>query len=199
MCARQQQDHVRSLLSDARVLLWAVVVVSLVPLVISAVRVLFAHRFAFHEDDALIELRVRDVGAHTPLVGSYQRYGWNQPGPLLFYVLAVPYRVFGAQFAGLQLGALMLAGASIVGIAVIAWRRGGIGLLLWSSVLVGVLAHAIPAHLVDPWEPRVLILPAALLFFLAFDAVSGTDWAAPIAVAVGSLLARWWRGDATRP
>ena len=28
-------------------------------------------------------------------VGPYSRYGWNHPGPLLFYVLAVPYKLLG--------------------------------------------------------------------------------------------------------
>jgi hypothetical protein len=176
--------------TDARWLLWGVVIISVVPLLISAARVLAADRFALHDDDALIELRVRDVGDHTPLVGSYQRYGWNQPGPALFYLLAVPYRLLGAQFSGLQVGGLLIAASSIAGIAFIAWRRGGAGLLLWSSVLVAILVSAVPGHLVDPWEPRVLMLVSALLFFLTFDSVAGSDWPAPVAAAVASLLAQ---------
>src|SRR5437868_1919006 len=47
-------------------------------------------------DWSVLELRTRDVGStSTPLVGPYSRFGWNHPGPLMFWLLAVPYRLFG--------------------------------------------------------------------------------------------------------
>ena len=56
-------------------------------------------------DWAAIEARTRDVWtSHASLVGPYSRYGWNHPGPLLFYVLAVPYRLLGSQPHGLFVG-----------------------------------------------------------------------------------------------
>jgi hypothetical protein len=70
-----------------RTIVVAVIALALIPIAVSIVRVVAQHHFAPNGDVALIELRVRDVGtSHTPLVGSYQRYGWNQPGPLLFYL-----------------------------------------------------------------------------------------------------------------
>lgn len=174
-----------------RTVVLAVVVLALVPLVVSLVAVLADHRFAPNGDVALIELRVRDVGtSHTPLVGSYERYGFNQPGPLLFYLYALPYRVFAAQFAGLQVGALLLAAASLVAIAVVAFRRGGTGLLLWSIVLALLLSRGVPGHLVDPWEPHVFVLPLAALLFLVFDTLAGEAWALPLAVGLGGFVAQ---------
>ncbi len=41
-------------------------------------------------DPALLELGVRAVGRHAVLVGPYSRFGWNHPGPLYLYWLAVP-------------------------------------------------------------------------------------------------------------
>ncbi|MGH8986946.1 MAG: hypothetical protein ACRDY6_24205 [Acidimicrobiia bacterium] len=176
---------------NRRVVIGAVAA-AVVPLLVGVVAVLARGEFAVHGDDALLELRVRDVGsADTPLVGSYQRFGWNQPGPLLFYVLALPYRLLGSDFAALQAGALLLGALAVTGIVVVAYRRGGVVLALWSLALVTVLVHAIGAtRISDPWEPRVLVLPFAFLLFLAFDAASGHPWTLPLAAGVMSLVAQ---------
>jgi hypothetical protein len=174
----------------------AAVAVTAAPLVVVLVRVLIERGFALHGDGALIELRVRDVGAHTPLVGSYQRFGWNQPGPLLFYVFAVPYRLLGSAFAGLEVGALLLNAGAVVGVGVVAFRRGGVVLLLWSLTLVAILVHSLGREVADPWEPRVIVLPCVLLLFLVFDMVLGSVWSLPIAAGVASLLAQAYAGVA---
>ena len=76
------------------------------PVFVLLVRVLLSGWLS-SSDWAAIELRTRDVGTwRTPLVGPYSRYGWNHPGPLLFYVLAVPYRMLGAQGRGILAGAV---------------------------------------------------------------------------------------------
>jgi hypothetical protein len=168
------------------------VAVAVLPLVVGLVAVLARGEFAIHSDNALRELRVRDFGSRdTPLVGSYTRFGWNHPGPLLLYVLAVPYRLLGANFAGLQAGALLLNAFAIVGIAVVAYRRGGVVLVFWSLTLVTVLVHAIGAdRIADPWEPHILVLPLAFLLFLAFDAAAGHPWTLPFAAGVMTLIAQ---------
>jgi hypothetical protein len=82
--------------SDRR-LLSVVAGVLIVPAAVLLVRVIHSGWLS-SSDWADIELRTRDVGTvHTPLVGAYSRYGWNHPGPLLFYVLALPYRVLAAR------------------------------------------------------------------------------------------------------
>ena len=49
-------------------------------------------------DDGLEVLRIADVGGrHTPLTGVISRFGWDHPGPLLFYVLAPFHWVAGAR------------------------------------------------------------------------------------------------------
>jgi hypothetical protein len=174
----------------------AAIIVTAVPLAIALVGVLIERGFALHGDGALIELRVRDVGEHTPLVGSYQRFGWNQPGPLLFYLLVVPYRLLGSRFAGLEVGALVVNAAAIAGVAIVAHRRGGRVFLLWTMTLTALLVHALGTQISDPWEPRVIVLPCLLLLFLAFDVALGGAWSLPIAAAVASLLAQAYAGVA---
>jgi hypothetical protein len=169
----------------------ATTVVAVLPLLVAIPLVLVDGMTAPNGDDALIELRVRDVwGIDSPLTGSYGRFGWNHPGPLLFYVLSVPYRLVGARFAGLQVGTLLLGIASVVGIAWVAARRGGAVLALWALFVVSVLVHGLgPRVLSDPWEPHSTVLPATLLLFLAWDTAAGRAWSLPLLVGVGSLLA----------
>ena len=108
----------------------ALVVVS-VPLVVMIVRVLRTPYLAT-SDFALIELRVADVGGgNTPLVGVYSRFGWNHPGPLLFYVLALPYRVLGADGPALRASGVLVNLVAAAGGVVLFARRARRGALPW--------------------------------------------------------------------
>jgi hypothetical protein len=166
------------------------VAVTLLPFAVAAVRAFAAHRFATNGDDALIELRVRDVGtSHTPLVGSYQRFGFNQPGPLLLYLLAVPYRLLGARFAGVQVGALLLNAVAVASIAWLVLRRRGMLAALATLAFLSVQLHAMGSQrLSDPWEPNVAMLLVALLLVLVWEATNGSTLALPALALVGSLL-----------
>src|SRR5256885_896506 len=67
------------------------VVLVLVPLVVTLIALIGTH---WHpsSDDAIEVLRIRDVGGrHTPLTGAPSRFGWDHPGPSLFWILA-PFR-----------------------------------------------------------------------------------------------------------
>ncbi len=172
--------------------LGATTLVVLLPFVVLAVSALGVH--APSGDVALLEVRVGDVGGRwTPLVGSYQRFGFNQPGPLLLEILAAPYRVFASSYGGLQLGALLIGAVSVSCMLRFGWRRGGRTGLLWTALLVAVLVHGLgPAWLVDPWEPHVLALVAAALFALTCDVGLGRVAALPWVVVAASLIAQAW-------
>lgn len=164
------------------------------PFVVLAVRALVDDAASPSGDVAIMEVRVGDVGGpRTPLVGSYGRYGFNHPGPLLFYALAVPYRLLGGRYVGMELGALLLGGLSVWATARVAFRRGGRTGLLWALVVLGVLLRGVgPAWLLDPWEPHVLALVAAALVVVSFDAVAGRATALPIVAAAAALVAQAW-------
>ena len=168
---------------------WVVVGLLVVPAFILLVRVLDSGWLS-SSDWADIELRTRDVGTtHTPLVGAYSRYGWNHPGPLLFYVLALPYRALGARGPGILAGALFVNSAAIACIGGVLWRRGRIVGLTLGLAIVLVLARALGAgFLVDPWNPYVIVLPLLAVFVLAWAAADGDLWALPIAVGIGSFV-----------
>jgi len=170
------------------------VAITLLPLAVLAVQA-FAHgRSAPLGDQALLELRVHDVGgAHTPLVGSYQKFGWNQPGPALLYLLAAPYRLLGSDYAALQIGAVLLNALAVAGTVLVAWRRGGTLLALWTMALLGVLLHGRgPTVLADPWEPSLSVLALVLLLFVATDVALGRAWSIPIVIGLASVIAQAW-------
>ncbi len=150
-----------------------------------------------NDDEALIDLQVFDVGAHTPLVGSYERFGGNQPGPLVFLLLAAPYRIIGEGPAGLGVGAVLLTAACVAGCVVIAVRRGGLLLGVWTGLLLAILLLARGAELLtSPWGPNVLLTAFALLVLLIWEYACGTDGALPFAAATATLLAQSWVGSA---
>jgi hypothetical protein len=168
-----------------------------VPVAVLMVRVVHSGWLS-SSDWADIELRTRDVGTlHTPLVGVYSRYGWNHPGPLLFYVLALPYRLLGAQGHGILAGALVVNAAAIACVGVVAWRRGRLVGSMLGLAIVLVLARALGAgFLVDPWNPFVIVLPLLAVVCLAWAAADGDVWALPVAVGVGSFVVQSHAGAA---
>ncbi len=66
-------------------------------------------------DQAVIELRTRDVPGQIPTSGVYSRYGFHHPGPALFWTLAGPYRLLGPR--GLVAGAMAVNAAAVAAMA----------------------------------------------------------------------------------
>jgi hypothetical protein len=169
------------------------VVLALLPLVVSAIVLLVSVGNDYHPigDNALIELRTRDVGREPVLIGLYSRDGWSHPGPALFYVLALPYRLLGSTSIALRVGALLLNGAAIVGMAFIARRRGGVPVMLLTLFGATLVVRTLSADYVrDPWNCFITVLPYGLLLFLTWAMVSGGLWALPAGVAVTTFLAQ---------
>ena len=81
-------------------LTWLLVAVALLPLAVAMVRVLTGTSAGFHatSDNARNELLVRDVSRHPVLLGPFSRNDWSHPGPLFFYLSAIPYRVNRVRF-----------------------------------------------------------------------------------------------------
>src|SRR5688572_2833375 len=162
----------------------------LLPLLVSAVALVVDVGTSYHAwgDQALIELQTRDLGNHPVLVGLYSRDGWNHPGPMLFYLLALPYRLVGSNSIGLHLGALLINGAAIAGMAVIARRRGGTPLFVTTLLGIAVLVRALgPDFLHDPWVPLIAVLPFGLLMFLTWEMVERSAWALPVGAGVATF------------
>jgi hypothetical protein len=141
-------------------------------------------------DWALIELQVRAVGtSDTPLLGAWSRFGWDHPGPWLFYLLALPYRLVPSEH-GLLFASAALNFASVAGCAALALRRTRAQALV---LLVGlaVLQRGLGiVGLLDPWNPTQPILPFALYCLACLElavAVAPRRWMLALAAATGSF------------
>src|ERR687894_2302804 len=168
------------------------VALDVVPLVVSAAALLVGQGdYVAIGDLAGTELITRDVGRHAVELGPYSRDGWHHPGPALYYVLAVPYRLLGSTGAAIDVGALLVNAASVAGMAFTARRRGGTSLMLVTLVGCALLMRTMgPDDLRLPWNPYITVLPYALLVFLTWAMTCRERWALPAAVAVASFTAQ---------
>jgi hypothetical protein len=173
---------------DRRALL-ALLLVALSPVV--AVLVTRVGRSYFPVGDpANIDYAVRQVfTAHPPLVGAYSR-GFNHPGPSMFWAIAPLSLVAGGAPWATLVGAALLQGVAIVGVGLLAFRRGGIGLALLVLAALGLVYSGLGqgGPFVVPWNPYEPV-PFFLLFLLAVWAVAvGDRWQAVTAVLTGSFV-----------
>ena len=159
----------------------------LVPFLVSIVAVLLEGGDAFHSDRALMELAVRNVGRHPVLIGLYSRAGWNHPGPFLYYLLAIPYRLTGGNPAGLLVGALVINAGAVVGMGAVAKRLGGTTAAVITLLGAGVVVRALGANVVrDPWVCFVTVLPFGLFCVFVWAMTQRRPWALPASVATAS-------------
>ncbi len=139
-------------------------------------------------DWALIESSVRDVGtSSTPLIGAYSRFGWHHPGPWPFYLLAGPYRLFGAAHGILGAAAVWNL-AVLVAIALVVRRLDRL-LAVCALPVISLLVLCVGARfLADPWNPYLPVLPLALLVPVAWGHGRQARWALPAMLFLASLI-----------
>lgn len=171
---------------------WAVLLVALlvVPLIVSAFYLWFAvgKDYLPTVDWALFELQTRDALHHGVFVGPYSRFGWNHPGPLLFYALAGPYVLLGDRSISMHITAVLLNAVTLALVGWVAWRRGRLATVIAVLVPVALLTHALGADVLrNPWNPYLPVLPLLLLLLLAWSVAAGDLWMAPLAIAVASF------------
>ena len=148
-------------------------------------------------DVAVIALRGRDAWtAHPPLVGQpttgeeFTGKPSNHPGPIEYWVLGLTLRIFGAR-AGVVLGAALLNAASLVGIAWLAFRRGGPALLALVAAALAALVHALHASaLYDPFNSELSLFPMLLALLAAWSVVAGDLRVAPVLAGAATVAAQ---------
>lgn len=128
-------------------------------------------------DIALIELRTRDVlSTHPPLTGAYSRYGWSHPGPLLFALFAVPFRILGSDSDALRLTTLLF---NVAVVALITWvvaKRGTAALVSVTGAVIALVWGLHPHAMSEGWNVTVAILPFLLTIVACWGALCGDRW-----------------------
>jgi hypothetical protein len=147
-------------------------------------------------DDALFAIRSRDVFTrHIPLLGTWTsaslaaKIDINNPGAVMFDLLAVPTTLFGSGSAGVAIGAAAINVGSALGFGVIAYRRGGAAIGAIAMAVVAVLAWTMGgAVLVDPVQTASMLLPFLFFLGLIWALCCEELWAIPWLALVGSVL-----------
>jgi hypothetical protein len=169
------------------------VALTLVPLAVSAIGMSVRYGGSYQPvgDLASAELITRDVGRYAVQIGPFSRDGWHHPGPAMYYLFALPYRLLGSTSIAMNVAALVVNGASVAGMAVIARRRGGAALMLVTLLGCALIMRSLGPDLVRlPWNPYVTVLPYGLLVFLTWSLTCRDRWALPLAVVVTSYVAQ---------
>jgi hypothetical protein len=169
---------------------WALTAAVVAPILVLATRLAVFDRSGISpiSDLAVTALSVRDVGVHAVLTGPYSRFQWHHPGPALFYMLAVPYRLLGSATSALYAGSALWNALVAIAIVGVAWRRGGGRLARWATAVLAVyLATLSPAVLSSPWNPLILVLPFVLVVMLAWSVSVGDVVLLPVLAGIGSF------------
>jgi hypothetical protein len=161
--------------------------------VIAVISLLGRHWYP-SSDQAFEMLRIHDVGgSHTPLVGAWSRFGWAHPGPLLFWLLAPFYRMFGVT--GVPAGVGLINVVCIIVTIVVAHRRGGVQLAALVGLMISLLAYTNGYDtLLDPWNPWAAFLPFVAFLVLVWSVLCGDLLMLPVAVVAGSFAAETHAG-----
>jgi len=149
-----------------------------------------ALRSAWHPaaDLALIELRVRDVPSHLPLLGAYSRLGWSHPGPAWFAVLSAPYRLLGASSSALLAAAWCTALAGVLVSWWVARRLDRLAGTVVLAVTMIAVASVAATTLRNPWNPYVSLVLGGTLVVLCWAVAQRRPVPMVIAPAVATLL-----------
>jgi hypothetical protein len=144
------------------------------------------------QDLAVIDLRVRDVwSSDIPLAGAYSRFGWNHPGPVMFYALAVPSLLSGQAAWATLVGGVLFQAVAVVWLGRVSWKAGGTG-LCFAFMLITTLSYASTGAWIvtEVWNPH-LAFPWFILFvFYAWRLSLGETERLPGAIVASSVVAQ---------
>lgn len=146
----------------------AIVVVALLPM-LAVLLQRWGHPYVPVADQAVEDLRIRDVwtfSADTPLTGPYSRFGWDHPGPMLYYLLAPFSWALRQRAWSLIVGNVVLQGLAVAWTARLSWKWGGLRWMVpWVAVITLAYWATGPAIFQQLWNPY-LPFPFFTLFLL---------------------------------
>jgi hypothetical protein len=123
------------------------------------------------------------------LVGAYSRFGWNHPGPMLFYLTAPFYALSGHRAPAMYAVGLAINLTSIATILWIVgsdWRRQRLARVL--AVFLFVLVFRVQYLFSSPWNAHVPALACVALITLAAAVASGRLSLLPLLAGFASFV-----------
>ena len=143
-------------------------------------------------DQSVLDLRIRDAthfGPNFPLSGPYSRFGWDHPGPLIYYLQAGFELLTSKAPWSIVVSNALLQGLAIIWIAFISYRNFGLRwLVAWLSVITLSYVATGPLILNQVWNPHVVFPFFCLFIVQAWVVALGRARYLVGFVVVGSLL-----------
>jgi hypothetical protein len=139
-------------------------------------------------DSALIELATINALEGRQLYGPYSRYGWQHPGPLLFYLLAPFYAAAGARTAGLAAGALAINLAALAAALWVLIRHAGPALTVSFTALFALYVARVPGLVVSSWNAHATIFASAAVVVISAAVAAGQTRLLPLFLAFASFV-----------
>ncbi len=150
-------------------------------------------------DNALIELRALDSGTvRNPLIGqpstsnlyTSATHAAHHPGPIEFYLAAIPVRLLGGP-AGLLLVSTTIIGLSVLVAVWAVFRQLGAGAGLVAALAAGLLMFTTGSgSLVDPVSSNLAGYPFLATAVLCWCLLCGDRRLLPLAAVVASFTAQ---------
>lgn len=145
-------------------------------------------------DQGIIATRAWDVfTSHTPLVGQYSYAGHvtgkitHSLGPMLYWLLAIPAHFGTPASITVTMGAVNTL--AILGVVILARRRGGIVLMFGAALAVALMCQSLAGEILhDIWNPSAGLFPFTLLIFLCWSLACGEHRLLPLTVLVASFV-----------
>jgi hypothetical protein len=167
-------------------------VLAIIPAIVTLVRLAGRHWYPAG-DMAQAELHVRGFWHSPPLVGAAGRIEsdsgvqGSHPGPSLWFLLYPVYALLGRTSFGLMVSVTAVDLASFLVALWLAFRRGGVALLLLVAALLPILVRASgPAFFIEPWNPWIAVFPFLVFLLSMWAVVDGEVAFLPLAVLAGS-------------
>jgi hypothetical protein len=138
-------------------------------------------------DTAITSINTLRAARGNLAEGTYSRFHWNHPGPLLYQVLAPLYVLSGQREISIKWTVLMLNIAALGGLLFVVWRRAPLLSVLVALALAPLLYRE-QRLLFWAWNPIVPLLPFAFATALSAGIATGTVAFLPLFVATASLI-----------
>jgi hypothetical protein len=155
-------------------------------------------------DNGLVAaMTVDSISADPPLVGMPTSIGLedgvplSHPGPLGFWLLAVPTKVLGEPGDGLVVASALVSLVSVAGIALLLRRRRDVFLEALGLGLVAAMVLTLGGQtFVSPLNPHVGVLPLLLFMLAVWGVLERRHRQLWVAVLAGSVAAQTHLGYA---
>lgn len=118
-------------------------------------------------DQALLNLASHRAADLHQLRGVYSRYGFHEPGPAVFYVLAPFVAMLEGTGRGAYLGSAAVNATAAGAVAWLVVARFGASAGLWAAAVVDLYAYFLDVRLLrQPWNPYLIVVPMVLFVVL---------------------------------